>query len=58
MKRLELTDSEAKILSDVLASDLSNLRMEIADTEDKPFRDELKGTEILLRELIDRLAEE
>ena len=56
MKRVEMTDQEAKVLSDVLQSDLSDLRMEIADTEDQPFREELKQTEVLLRSLIGRLG--
>lgn len=56
MKQLEITAREAEILEDTLRSDLSDLRMEIADTEEKSFREELKDKEDVLRSLIDRLA--
>ena len=53
---LELTDAEAATLEDVLESYVSDLRMEIADTEQMRLRDELKAREALLKRLIERLA--
>lgn len=42
MIELDLNRSETEILADVLESYLSDLRMEIADTDSKDFRDQLK----------------
>jgi hypothetical protein len=56
MVRLELTAEEAAALREVLQSYLSDLRMEIADTERLEFRRDLKKTEVLLDQLIARLS--
>lgn len=56
MPDLRLTDDDARTLSDVLSSYLSDLRMEIADTEDFELRERLKQTEGLLRRLIAQLG--
>ena len=42
MVRLELTETQAETLREVLDHVLSELRMEIADTDRKVFRDRLK----------------
>ncbi len=42
MVRLELTEDQAETLREVLDHVLSELRMEIADTDRKTFRDHLK----------------
>jgi len=42
MISLDLTGDERRILAEVLESYLSDLRMEIADTDSKDFRDMLK----------------
>ncbi len=42
MVRLELTEDQAETLREVLDHVLSDLRMEIADTDRKAFRDHLK----------------
>lgn len=55
MIRLDLTEEQAMMLRDVLESYLSNLRMEIASTESKELRDQLKEGETFLKELIERL---
>jgi len=55
MVRLELTADQAGILGDVLEQYLSELRMEIAGTEEMTFREGRKSTEILLKDLIPRL---
>jgi len=49
---LKLTHDDAKTLHGVLAEYLSDLRMEIADTDSFDFREQLKGTEALRKRLI------
>jgi hypothetical protein len=56
MPDLRLTDDDAGALREVLSSYLSDLRMEIADTEDFSLRERLKGTEALLKRLIAQLG--
>jgi LPS O-antigen subunit length determinant protein (WzzB/FepE family) len=55
MIRIELTDAEAKTLQDVLDSYLSDLRMEIADTDSRDFRENLKARKKVLEDVIGRL---
>jgi len=55
MIRLGLTPNEASALKEVLMSYLSDLRMEIADTDSMTFREGLKQREIFLKRLIDEL---
>ena len=43
MKRIELTETEAERLAVILQSYLSELRMEIADTERIVMRTSMKG---------------
>jgi len=50
--QFELTPEEIEMLNEILTSYLSDLRMEIADTDSKDFRDELKKKEVLLKRLI------
>jgi hypothetical protein len=54
--RLELEPEEAETLKTVLEEYVSELRMEVANTDDMGFRESLKRTEALLRSLIQRLA--
>jgi hypothetical protein len=54
--RLELSAEEAAMLEEVLRRDLGDLRMEIADTDKKDFRDGLKQKEALIKSLIERLT--
>jgi hypothetical protein len=56
MIRIELTESEAATLQDVLDSYLSDLRMEIADTDRMDFREELKKRKTVLEDVLGRLA--
>ncbi len=52
MISLELSASDAGVLAEALESYLSDLRMEIADTDSKDFRDGLKARkEVLVRAL-------
>jgi hypothetical protein len=55
---MELTPEEASVLRSVLDDYLSDLRMEIADTDGMDFREQLKEKSKVLRRLIDRLAAE
>lgn len=52
---IELTADESAMLADLLESLRSDLRMEIVDTEDQPFREELKIKERLLARLVQNL---
>lgn len=56
MVRLELTDREAVILSEILESYLSDLRGEIVATENKEWRADMKEREEFVRNLIGRLS--
>jgi len=56
MKRLELDEQQAEMLAEVLESYLSDLRMEIADTDSKDYRDALKARETFLRWVVERLG--
>lgn len=55
MIRLDLTAEEARILYDALHSYLSDLRMEIANTDAYDFRQGLKQREEVLRRIIEQL---
>ncbi len=55
MTRLELTTQEATLLAQALETYLSDLRMEIADTDRMEFREELKRQEAALQAVMDRL---
>jgi hypothetical protein len=56
MPTLELTTVEASLLKEILTTDLSDLRMEISDTDLKSFRDKLKEKEEVIKQLIARLG--
>ena len=52
---IKLTDKEAAELREVLTSYVSDLRMEITDTEKYEFREKLKNQKTFLVNLIDKL---
>jgi hypothetical protein len=56
MVRLDLTDEQAAALRDTLASYVGDLRMEIANTDSMDFRERLKRTETLLKEVLAALG--
>ena len=56
MINLELTENEAEVLHIVLDNYLSDLRMEIADTDRKDFRDMLKHRKQVLIKVLDELS--
>jgi len=55
MTQFELSPEEAAVLREALDAYLSDLRMEIADTDRMAFREELKRQEVILRRLLERL---
>ncbi len=55
MPMLAITTAEGSLLKEILTADLSDLRMEIADTDLKTFRDKLKEKEEVIKHLIERL---
>jgi hypothetical protein len=56
MPQLDLTPEEVEILRHVLTNDLSDLRMEIADTDRLDFRDRLKQRKAVLAKVLDALG--
>ncbi len=58
MIQLELKDDEGEALREILRSYLSDLRMEIADTDSKDFRESLKEKEAFLNRLLGLLRPE
>jgi hypothetical protein len=52
MVRIELQPTEAEVLKMVLESYLSDLRMEIADTDSMDFRNKLKARKVILRKVV------
>jgi hypothetical protein len=55
---ITLTQEEATALKDVLSHYLSDLRMEIADTDSMRFREGLKRKEVMLKKLLQQLDAE
>ena len=55
MINLELTKEEKDILAMVLENDLSDLRMEIADTDSMDFRELLKKKKDVLKKVLETL---
>lgn len=52
---LRLTQTEGDMLRKILESYLSDLRVEIAHTDLKDYRETLKAEETFIKELLDRL---
>jgi hypothetical protein len=53
--QIQLSETEAVVLREILASYLSDLRMEIADTDSMDFREGLKKKEVFLKWLLHEL---
>lgn len=51
MRSLELSSEEAYVLRDTLQSYLSDLRMELADTDRQDFREQLKHKKQILERI-------
>lgn len=58
MIQLNLNVEEAAMLTEVLQSYLSDLRMEIADTEAMELRERLKLQEVFIKKLLQELSRE
>ena len=56
MAQLSLTDKEGETLTKALEAYLSDLRMEIADTDAHDFREGLKQEESVITRLLERLG--
>jgi hypothetical protein len=56
--QITLTQEEAAVLRGVLNSYLSDLRMEIANTDSMQFRENLKREEVFLKKLLQQLDAE
>jgi len=56
MRKIELNEEEAATLKDILNSYVSDLRMEVADTDSKDLRDELKQEEKFILDLIRKIS--
>jgi hypothetical protein len=56
MHHLDLSSEDAWILRDTLESYLSDLRMEIADTDRQDYRDQLKHRKAVLERISASLA--
>jgi hypothetical protein len=56
MVQITLTTDEAATLREVLETYVSDLRMEIADTDSMDFRERLKAEEAFLKRLIGQLG--
>lgn len=55
MESFEFSQQEKDILNKIVASYLSELRMEIADTDQLSFKKELRKEEDLLNKLIEKM---
>jgi hypothetical protein len=55
MMRLELTDRERAVLNEVLESSLTELRTEVAHTDNRDYRAGLKERETVLVHILSRL---
>ena len=56
MKRLELSDDQAAVLRDVLEVCVSDMGMEIADTDNMDYRERLKRKREIVASVIQRLG--
>jgi uncharacterized protein YlxP (DUF503 family) len=55
MTAFDLNEREREVLRGVLEEYVSDLRMEISNTDSQDFRDELKEREALLKGILGRL---
>ena len=53
---VELSSEEVEMLQEVLESEISDLRMEIADTDRLEFREQLKERKETIRKLLKALS--
>ncbi len=56
MPILNLSSEQAETLAQVLEDYVSDLRMEVANTDSQEFRDDLKKKELFLKDLLRQLG--
>jgi uncharacterized Rmd1/YagE family protein len=52
MTHLILTDDEREVLTDILETEISDLRMEIMDTDTVAYKETLKNRERILKHIL------
>ncbi|HOO47069.1 MAG TPA: hypothetical protein PLM29_12610 [Deltaproteobacteria bacterium] len=57
MVQLNLSSEEQETLIEVLNDCISDLRMEIADTDKQDFREEIKARKEVLKKVVDALEQ-
>jgi hypothetical protein len=57
MIQLMITEEEQELLIELLENDISDLRMEIADTDRREYRDMLKNREVLMKNIQQKLKQ-
>ncbi len=57
MLQIELIDEEQHILKEILEGDLSDLRMEIRETDDRTFKEMLKNKEQVMEKILEMLRQ-
>jgi len=55
MIQFMITEEERELLMDILETDISELRMEIADTDRRGYREMLKNREVLMKNIQQKL---
>lgn len=56
MPTFEFTSEELELLREILTSDLSELRMEIVDTDNSRFKDGLKHRKQIMMDILEKLG--
>jgi hypothetical protein len=54
--RIELTESQARVLEEILQSAMSDMRMEIADTDNSDFKAKLRSEKEVLQAILDQVT--
>ena len=57
MIQLKITEEERELLIEILENDISDLRMEIADTDRREYRDMLKNREAMMKKIQQKLEQ-
>ena len=57
MIQININEEQAGLLREILANDLSDLGYEIANTDGKDYRDQLRAKQELLRQVLEQFPE-
>lgn len=52
MVKISLNDEEQQLLQEILENDLSDLRMEICETDDRSFKEDLKHKGEVMKKIL------